>query len=56
MTDYETVKEDVRYTITELCKYRTRAGLCNENECEFCCVNRTYEMCDSAEYIEEDYK
>lgn len=51
----ETVEKNVKASISAYCRTRVRLGLCDDGDCEFCEMNKAYEMCDDpADCFEED--
>lgn len=33
--------------ISSYCRARVRAGLCDDDDCEFCCIQQAYDMADA---------
>ena len=33
--------------ISSYCRARVRAGLCDDDDCEFCCILQAYDMADA---------
>lgn len=50
----KTVEKDVKTAISSYCRTRVRLGLCDDGDCEFCEMNRAYEMCNPTGCSDED--
>ena len=52
--DEHKVKSSLREAISDFCHWRVAQGICDDNDCEFCCVNEAYDMAREDEPAAED--
>lgn len=48
------VKADLRNAISAFCRWRVRKNLCEDDDCEFCEVNRAYDMARDEDEDDEE--
>ena len=52
--DERSVKTNLRKAIAEFCDWRVRNHLCEDEQCEFCPVNDTYDMAREPEESDDE--